>query len=72
MVHTASPVLHAACVQTGMSVRHGWRPMENILLAIFFMLLSKRETCLLITPTSLAQSGADPHKYLLTWSTWQW
>jgi hypothetical protein len=36
------------------------------------MLLSKMETCLLISPTSLAQSGIDPHKYLLIWRTWRW
>jgi hypothetical protein len=25
-----------------------------------------------ISPTSLAQSGTDPHKYLLTSSRWRW
>jgi hypothetical protein len=31
----------------------------------FFMQLSKRKTHLPISPTSLAQSGTDPNKYLL-------
>jgi hypothetical protein len=58
--------LHVACVQMGTGMRRRWHPVENVLVAIFFMLLSKRETRLPISLTSLAQSGTDPHKYLLT------
>jgi hypothetical protein len=41
MHHAAPPALHAACVQTGTGVRRGWRPVENVLLSIFFIQLSK-------------------------------
>jgi hypothetical protein len=34
----------------------------------FFMKLSKKKMHLPISPTSLAQSGTNPNKYLLTWS----
>jgi hypothetical protein len=60
-LHAASPALHTACVQMGKGLWRRWRPVKNVLLAIFFMLLSKRGTCLPISPTSLAQSGIDPH-----------
>jgi hypothetical protein len=66
VLHAAPPALHAACVQMGTSMRHRWRPMENLLLAIFFMLLSKRETRISISTTSLVQNGTDTRKYLLT------
>jgi hypothetical protein len=72
MIHAAPPALHTACVQMGTGMRRSWCPVENVLFAIFFMLLSKRETRLPISPTSLTQSGIDPQKYLLTWSTWRW
>jgi hypothetical protein len=35
MLHVAPPALHTTCVQTGMGVRRGWRPVEIVLLAIF-------------------------------------
>jgi hypothetical protein len=57
------PGLHVACVQTSTGVRPRRDPVENFLLTVFFMLLSKRDMCLPINPTSLAQSGTDPHKY---------
>jgi hypothetical protein len=63
VLHTTPPWLHAACVQMGMGVRPRRGPVENFLLAVFIMLLGNRETRLLISPTSLAQSGTDPHKY---------
>jgi hypothetical protein len=66
VLHVVPPTLHTACIQMGMDVRHRWCLVENVLLVILFMLLSNRETRLLICPTSLTQSGTDPHKYLLT------
>jgi hypothetical protein len=46
----------------GTSVQRRWHPVEKVLFTIFFMLLSKREMHVLISPTSLAPSGTDPHK----------
>jgi hypothetical protein len=44
VLYASPPTLHVVCVQTGTGVRRMRGPVENVLLAIFFMQLSKRET----------------------------